>query len=327
MCKPVNKTTLRHQVKYHFHGKGFYFYILIFVSGSRNTLYSAELSDVDTRTWIPGSDITIRGDIYIPSTLPLGQYEILLKLANPFSPASLLSDYNILMAYEHGPEYKRGLNNLLVILSVLEPYPDKLPAMKALATTPEFTPSSPQTPSCYSRVFCEYGSGIDCPTPDTSPETCRNFPVPNPGFENCFLSWTLTGNVSLSEEVSHTGLISAKMIGDSRVRQVFRFSNDEKAFELSAHAYLVDSASSGELKIYCDVKMVSGTNFNGQTAKWPAGVNNEWLKATLTFPSPGQTDEVIQSMWCYVINSHPAPAAVYVDDFTLVTSTDSKTRC
>ncbi len=301
--------------------------VAIHLSGSRTVLYTAKLPDVDTRTWIPGSDITLTGHIYLPSTLPPGEYEILLKLSNPFSPAAQLSDYNILMAYEHGPDYKRGLNNLQVILNVVKPSVDKVVKKKLLAKTPEFSASSPQTSSCYSRVFCQYGSGLDCPPENMSPDTCRTFPVPNPGFENCFHSWRLTGNVSLSEDVSHTGITSAKMTGDSRVKQGFRFIDNVKAFEISAHAYLVGSTSAGELMIYCDVKTVSGKDFFGQKAQFPAGVNNEWLKATLTFPSEGQTEEVIQSMWCNVINSHPAPAVAYVDDIALITSVNSKTDC
>jgi len=89
-----------------------------------NALWDFDLPE-DPRRWLPGNQVhTINQTITLPANMPLGNYELLLHLADPYPSLTDRPEYAIRLANENVWEPTTGFNQLLHQVSVQCSPPD-----------------------------------------------------------------------------------------------------------------------------------------------------------------------------------------------------------
>jgi hypothetical protein len=90
---------------------------LVLRTASPKTIVRVKLA-TDPRRWTPGANILLSQTITVPSTMPIGTYELLLSLPDP-APSLAKPQYAIRMANEAGVwEAASGMNKLLAGINV-----------------------------------------------------------------------------------------------------------------------------------------------------------------------------------------------------------------
>jgi hypothetical protein len=74
-------------------------------------LYRIQLA-TDPRRWQAGQTVTINQTVTLPSTMPQGNYALLLNLPDPKASLSSRPEYSIQMANTNTWEASTGFNNL-----------------------------------------------------------------------------------------------------------------------------------------------------------------------------------------------------------------------
>jgi photosystem II stability/assembly factor-like uncharacterized protein len=86
-------------------------------------IWTFDLAD-DPRAWLPGNQLhTIEHSLCLPPNMPLGNYELLLHLADPFPALSNRPEYAIQLANENTWESATGYNRLLHQFTLIPPVP------------------------------------------------------------------------------------------------------------------------------------------------------------------------------------------------------------
>ncbi|MFN0174442.1 MAG: DUF4832 domain-containing protein [Saprospiraceae bacterium] len=91
---------------------------LLMRNTTTNAIWQVELPD-DARSWLPGNQThTIEHSFCLPPDIPLGNYELLLHLADPYSALTHRPEYAMRLANENTWEAATGYNKLLHQIAV-----------------------------------------------------------------------------------------------------------------------------------------------------------------------------------------------------------------
>ncbi len=108
--------------------------VLLLVNTANNDEFQVVLPD-DPRYWFQGSH-TLAGSVCMPACIPLGTYNLFLRLADPSSSLSTRPEYSIRLANSGTWVANKGYNNLMQTISIL-------PGSGTCTSTNKFTRTLP----------------------------------------------------------------------------------------------------------------------------------------------------------------------------------------